>query len=81
MKKVLLIITLLVIVIASNSYNYPIITVNNNKSAYNRKTLEVMYDSKNRPHKIIIYRGQYDDYGQHTSIAAIDLDASTYINK
>lgn len=42
MKKLLLIITLLCIVIVSNSYNYPTIAVDNNKFAYNRKTLEVM---------------------------------------
>ena len=81
MKKLLLIVILLCVVIASNSYNYPTITIGNDKSAYNRKTLEVMYDSKNRPHKIVIYRGQYNNYGQHTSIAAIGLDAGTYINK
>ena len=78
MKKLLLIITLLCVVIVSNSYNYPTIAVGTNKFAYNRKTLEVMYDSKNRPHKIVIYRGQYSDYGQYTSITAIDLDANTY---
>lgn len=71
MKKVLLIITLLVIVMVSNSYNYPMVE---RGSAYNYKTLEVMYDSKKRPHKIIIYSDIY-------SMAAIDLDAGTYVNK
>lgn len=70
MKKLLLIITLLCIVIVSNSYNYPTIAVDNNKCAYNRKTLEVMYDSKKRPHKIVIYSDE--------GMAAIDLDANTY---
>lgn len=74
MKKVLLIITLLVIVIASNSYNYPI--VNTSNSAYTYKTMEIMYDSKKRPHKIVINSGY-----NRISIAAIDLDAGTYINK
>lgn len=68
MKKVLLIITLLVIVIASNSYNYPMIK---RGSAYNYKTLEIMYDSKKRPHKIVIYSKSY-------CAAAVDLDANTY---
>lgn len=77
MKKVLLIITLLVIVIASNSYNY--LTVERG-SAYNYKTLEVMYDSKKRPHKIVIYKALNTSYNR-ISIAAIDLDAGTYINK
>ena len=43
---------LLVIVIASNGYNYTFV----NNSAYNYKTLEVMYDSKKKPHKIVIYK-------------------------
>ncbi len=78
MKKVLLIITLLVIVIASNSYNYPI--VNTSNSAYTYKTMEIMYDSKKRPHKIVIYKALNSGYNR-ISIAAIDLDAGTYINK
>lgn len=69
MKKLLLIITLLCVVIVSNSYNY------GNISAYYNKTLEIMYDSKKRPHKIVIYSGY--KYG----MTAIDLDADTYINK
>lgn len=78
MKKVLLIITLLVIVIVSNSYNYPIISTSN--SAYTYKTMEIMYDSKKRPHKIVIYKALNSGYNR-ISIAAIDLDAGTYINK
>lgn len=78
MKKILLIITLLVIVIASNSYNYPI--VNTSNSAYTYKTMEIMYDSKKRPHKIVIYKALNSGYNR-ISIAAIDLDADTYINK
>lgn len=77
MKKVLLIITLLCVVIASNSYNYPTVE---RGSAYNYKTLEVMYDSKKRPHKIVIYKALNTSYSR-ISIAAIDLDAGTYINK
>ena len=77
MKKLLLIITLLVIVITSNSYNYPMAE---RGSAYNYKTLEVMYDSKKRPHKIVIYKAFNASYSR-ISIAAIDLDAGTYINK
>ena len=69
MKKLLLIIILLCVVIVSNSYNY------GNTSAYYNKTLEIMYDSKKRPHKIVIY-SRYK-YG----MTAIDLDAGTYINK
>ena len=78
MKKILLIITLLVIVIASNSYNYPI--VNTSNSAYTYKTMEIMYDSKKRPHKIVIYKALNSGYNR-ISIAAIDVDAGTYINK
>ena len=78
MKKILLIITLLVIVIAFNSYNYPI--VNTSNSAYTYKTMEIMYDSKKRPHKIVIYKALNSGYNR-ISIAAIDLDAGTYINK
>lgn len=77
MKKVLLIITLLVIVMISNSYNYPMVE---RGSAYNYKTLEVMYDSKKRPHKVVIYKAINSSYTR-LSIAAIDLDAGTYINK
>ena len=70
MKKVLLIIGLLLTVTLVNSYNYP--TKSGNKvQAYYRKTLEIMYDSKKRPHKIVIYSDTY-------SMAAIDLDANTY---
>ena len=71
MKKVLLIIGLLMIVIVSNSYNYPTKSTGNRYSAYDYKTLEIMYDSKKRPHKIVIYSGIYE-------MAAIDLDANTY---
>ena len=78
MKKLLLIITLLGIVIASNSYNYPI--VNTSNSAYTYKTMEIMYDSKKRLHKIVIYKALNSGYNR-ISIAAIDLDAGTYINK
>ena len=54
MKKVLLIIGLLLTVTLVNSYNYP--TKSGTKpQAYYRKTLEIMYDSKKRPHKIVIY--------------------------
>lgn len=42
MKKLLLIITLLCIVIVSNSYNYPTIAVDNNKFTYNDKTYQVV---------------------------------------
>lgn len=70
MKKILLIITLLGIVIASNSYNYPI--VNTSNSAYTYKTMEIMYDSKKRPHKIVIY----SEFRE--GMTAIDLDANTY---
>ena len=74
MKRILLIITLLCIVIVSNSYNFPAKCVGKRVSAYDSKTLEVMYDSKQRPHKIVIYAGM-------RSMAAIDLDANTYTNK
>lgn len=70
MKKVLLIIGLLLTVTLVNSYNYP--NRNGNKVlAYCYKTLEVMYDSKKRPHKIVIYADVY-------SMSVIDLDANTY---
>ena len=74
MKRILLIITLLCIVIVSNSYNFPAKCDGKRVSAYDSKTLEVMYDSKQRPHKIVIYADM-------RSMAAIDLDANTYINK
>ena len=67
---------LLVIVIASNGYNYPFV----NNSTYNYKTLEIMYDSKKRPHKIVIYKA-INNGNNRISITAIDLDVSTYINK
>ncbi len=71
MKKVLLIIGLLLTVTLVNSYNYPTRNVTKER-AYYRKTLEIMYDSKKRPHKIVIY-------GEHgTGMAAVDLDANTY---
>lgn len=76
MKKVLFLMILLVIIIASNDYNYPFV----NNSTYNYKTLEVMYDSKKRPHKIIIYKAINNSYNR-ISITAIDLDVNTYINK
>jgi hypothetical protein len=69
MKKVLLIIGLLLIVVLVNSYNYP--TRDGTKAqAYYRKTLEIMYDSKKRPHKIVIYSG--------SGMSSVDLDANTY---
>lgn len=69
MKKILLIIGLLLIVVLVNSYNYP--TRDGTKAqAYYRKTLEIMYDSKNRPHKIVIYSG--------SGMSSVDLDANTY---
>ena len=71
MKKVLLIMGLLLTVILVNSYNYP--TKSGIKAqAYYRKTLEIMYDSKKKPHKIVIYSGW------ETGMSAIDLDANTY---
>ena len=71
MKKALLIIGLLLIVTLVNSYNYP--TRSGSKGqAYHRKTLEIMYDSKKRPHKIVIY-SKYE-----AGMSAIDLDANTY---
>lgn len=74
MKRILLIITLLCIVIVSNSYNFPSKFDGKRVSAYDSKTLEVMYDSKQRPHKIVIYADM-------RTMAAIDLDANTYTNK
>ena len=71
MKKALLIIGLLLTVTLVNSYNYPNTYTGRKDQAYYRKTLEIMYDSKKRPHKIVIYSDTY-------SMAAIDLDANTY---
>lgn len=71
MKKALLIIGLLLTVTLVNSYNYPAKVTGQRYSAYEWKTLEVMYDSKNRPHKIVIYAATH-------KMAAIDLDANTY---
>ena len=71
MKKALLIIGLLLTVTLVNSYNYPSKSKNKRIYAYEYKTLEIMYDSKKRPHKIVIYSDTY-------SMAAIDLDANTY---
>lgn len=39
-----------------------------------------MYNSKKRPHKIVIYKAINDGYNR-ISIAAINLNVSTYINK
>lgn len=69
MKKVLLIIGLLLTVTIVNSYDYPTRS-GIRERAYYCKTLEVMYDSKKRPHKIVIYSDE--------GMAAIDLDANTY---
>lgn len=71
MKKLLLTIGLLLTVTLVNSYNYPTRNVPGER-AYCRKTLEIMYDSKKRPHKIVIYC----EYG--TGMSAVDLDANTY---
>ena len=71
MKKALLIIGLLLTVTLVNSYNYPSRYTGRKEWAYGYKTLEIMYDSKKKPHKIVIYS---DTYG----MAAIDLDANTY---
>lgn len=71
MKKALLIIGLLLTVTLVNSYNYPSTFSGRKEYAYEYKTLEIMYDSKKRPHKIVIYSKSY-------CAAAIDLDASTY---
>lgn len=70
MKKLLLIIGLIMIVTLVNSYNYPIEYDTN--QAYRRKTLDVVYDAKKRPHKIVIYTES------KTGMVAIDLDANTY---
>lgn len=66
MKKALLIMGLLLIVVLVNSCNYP------TRIGTKAKTLEIMYDSKKRPHKIVIYSGY------KTGMAAVDLDANTY---
>ena len=71
MKKALLIIGLLLTVTLVNSYNYPSTFSGSKEWAYAYKTLEIMYDSKKRPHKIIIYSKSY-------CVAAVDLDANTY---
>ena len=70
MKKILLIIGLLLTVTLVNSYNYPDTWSGKRSWAYEYKTLEIMYDSKKRPHKIVIYSDE--------GMAAIDLDANTY---
>lgn len=70
MKKILLIMGLLLTVTIVNSYNYPSKSKGKRIYAYEYKTLEIMYDSKKRPHKIVIYSGG--------GMAAIDLDANTY---
>lgn len=72
MKKVLSIIGLLLIVTLVNSYNYPNTWTSIKEWAYENKTLEIMYDSKKRPHKIVIYSKSKE------GMAAIDLDANTY---
>ena len=72
MKKALLIIGLLLTVTLVNSYNYPSTFSGRKEWAYAYKTLEIMYDSKKRPHKIVIY-SEYE-----AGMPAIDLDANTY---
>ena len=72
MKKALLIIGLLLIVVLVNSYNYPDTWTGKRSWAYENKTLEIMYDSKKRPHKIVIYSRR------RVGMAAVDLDANTY---
>ena len=60
-----------IIINCYNSYNYP--TRSGSKApAYEYKTLEIMYDSKKRPHKIVIYSRR------RVGMAAVDLDANTY---
>lgn len=71
MKKALLIIGLLLTVTLVNSYNYPNRYTGRKICAYGFKTLEIMYDSKKKPHKIVIYSDTH-------SMTAIDLDANTY---
>lgn len=63
MKKVLLIIGLLLTVTI-------VITILLEVApAYEYKTLEIMYDSKKRPHKIVIYSRR------RVGMVAVDLDA------
>ena len=71
MKKILLIIGLVLTVILVSSYDYPSRFTGHKYPAYDCKTLEIMYDSKKRPHKIVIYSGTY-------KMTAIDLDVNTY---
>ena len=72
MKKVLLIMGLLLTVTLVNSYNHPNTWTGRKSWSYENKTLEIMYDSKKRPHKIVIY-SEYE-----AGMSAIDLDANTY---
>ena len=72
MKKALLIIGLLLTVTIVNSYNYPNTDTGSKEWDYENKTLEIMYDSKKRPHKIVIY----SEF--RTGMSAVDLDANTY---
>ena len=72
MKKALLIIGLLLTVTLVNSYNYSSTFSGRKEWAYEYKTLEIMYDSKKRPHKIVIY-SKFKE-----GMATIDLDANTY---
>lgn len=72
MKKALLIIGLLLTVTLVNSYNYPNTWIGKRSWAYENKTLEIMYDSKKRPHKIVTY----SEFRE--GMTAIDLDANTY---
>lgn len=72
MKKALLIIGLLLTVVLVNSYNHPDTGTGRRNWAYENKTLEIMYDSKKRPHKIVIY----SEY--RTGMAVVDLDVNTY---
>ena len=72
MKKALLIIGLLLTVTLVNSYNYPSTFSGSKEWAYAYKTLEIMYDSKKRLHKIVIY----SEF--RTGMSAVDLDANTY---
>ena len=72
MKKALLIIGLLLTVTLVNSYNYLSKSKDKRIYAYEYKTLEIMYDSKKKPHKIVIY-SEYE-----AGMSAIDLDANTY---
>ena len=73
MKKVLLIIGLLLTITLISGYDYPTKFTGRKYPAYDCKTLEIMYDSKNRPHKIVIY-SQFKE-----GMTAIDLDANTYM--